>query len=227
MGTHEVMRAAGAFWCDLHARWECVGRSKRTHDRCHAIAITGKPHCRRHAGKPAARAKAEGLVFSAWSAQAALEDDPPPMVDPSQAVMGMLHMSWLRAHLYARLLRDQVEAEGGTVERDPTKGLIGWRFGAAGAEGRVYRQSEDVRALVQLEAAERDRCVRFAKAAHDMGIADREIALAEAQARGVAVALGTVLEWLALDSARRDQAQELFMQTLRRQVEEAEALPAA
>lgn len=162
--------------------------------------------------------------MTAWSVLAVLEDEKPRTVDPSQAVMGMLHMSWLRAHLYARLLRDQVEREGGTVDRD---GLIGWRFGAAGTEGNVYRQSEDVRALVQLEAQERDRCVRFARTAHDMGIADREIALAEQQARGVAVALGAVLEHLALDAARRDEAQELFMSTLRRQVESVEELPAA
>lgn len=64
-------------------------------------------------------------------------------------------------------------------ENPTTSGLIGYRYGAAGKDGRIYAQSEEVRALVALESAERDRVVKFAKTAHDMGISERLTSLAE------------------------------------------------
>ncbi|MQA82925.1 MAG: hypothetical protein GEV10_31475 [Streptosporangiales bacterium] len=172
-----------------------------------------------HSGTASAVAKAKGEAVTAWAALTATGDEPARTVDPAQAVMGMLHMSWLRAHHYASLLKEQVDREGGIITPETgAKGLIGWRLGSAGTAGELYEQSEEIRAIVQLEASERDRCVRYAKTAHDMGIADREIELAERQARAVAVALGTVLDMLSLDAARRDEVQEAFMKRLREQV---------
>jgi hypothetical protein len=54
-----------------------------------------------------------------------------------------------------------------------------------------------------LEAAERDRCVRFAKVAHDMGIADREIRLAEGQGQMIAGAISRILDGLELSPSQR------------------------
>lgn len=178
-------------------------------------------------------ARAKGEALTAWSAMAALEDGAPVTVDPARAVMAMLHMSWLRVHLLAGLLEQQVasDATSATVAGDlgaaghgdastargvpgPSGGLVGHVW-AADKQAGVFATGEAVRALVQLEAQERDRCVRFAKTAHDMGIADREIELAETQARAVAVALGAVLDMLAVESGRREEAQRVFMDRLR------------
>src|SRR5690606_25639893 len=60
-----------------------------------------------------------------------------------------------------------------------TSGLIGYRYGSAGKDGRIYAQSEEVRALVALESAERDRVVKYSKTADDMGIFERLTSLAE------------------------------------------------
>ena len=58
-------------------------------------------------------------------------------------------------------------------------GLIGFKYGAAGKDGNIYAVSEEARALVILEAAGRDRVVRYAKTAHEMGISDRMLGMAE------------------------------------------------
>jgi hypothetical protein len=54
---------------------------------------------------------------------------------------------------------------------------------AAGRDGARVETGEQVRALARLEAEWRDRVVRFAKAAHDMGIAERVVELQQATAR--------------------------------------------
>ncbi len=60
-----------------------------------------------HVGVRADHAVARGEAITAFSA---LEGR--PLVDPGWAVLSMLHMSYLRAHLYASLLEEQVEDSG-------------------------------------------------------------------------------------------------------------------
>jgi hypothetical protein len=101
-------------------------------------------------------------------------------------------MTWLRVHLYAGLLKEQLEREG------QVEGLIGHIYASAGG-GLTVETSEAVRGLAKLEAEERDRCVRFAKVAHDMGIADQQIALAEAQALAVVGVIFAAIDSVGLD----------------------------
>jgi hypothetical protein len=117
------------------------------------------------------------------------------------AVLRMLQMAWVRVHVYAELVRRQVAAEGAEVhpeQQDPespvkTGGLIGHEYGAAGKDGRIFAKSEQVRALVKLESEERDRVVRYAKIAHDMGISDRLASIAERWADTVAGGITSLL----------------------------------
>lgn len=204
----------GARWCDDHRRWECTRQRNRGRGTCHQQAVLGLPACRMHAGTSASVARAKGEAITAWSALAAGDADLPELVDPARAVMAMLHMSWLRVHLLAGLLERQVASDATTATETgehgadghvdastgrgvpgPSGGLVGHTW-AADKQAGVFATGEAARALVQLEAGERDRCVRFAKTAHDMGIADREIELAEAQTRLVAVAFARALEGL-------------------------------
>lgn len=174
----------GARWCDDHERLECTKNRSRGRGPCHGAAVRGTDGCTLHGGHSKEVAKAKGLArISAWSAVGQAADG--QGIDSSAAVLGMLQQSWLRANLYGALLRAQVEKdgtdevglEGGEAER--ANGLIGYRFGAAGKDGTIYAVSEEARALVALEAAERDRVVKYAKTAHDMGISDRMTAMAE------------------------------------------------
>lgn len=195
----------GARWCgdDGHKRLECTKNRSKGRGQCHAPAIRGLDACKIHAGHrtDTARAKGEARI-TAWSATGKGAET----MDYRMAVLGVLQMSWLRLSAYSELLRRQVvnaehqpdpdglDAGGETKE----SGLIGYRFGAAGKDGNIYAVSEEIRALVGLEAAERDRVVKFAKTAHDMGISDRLTNLAERWGDIVATRITLMLDELAL-----------------------------
>lgn len=200
---------AGAYWCEEHGRLECVHARamKRGGGRCHSMAIKGINACRRHSGYSTEVAKARGQAkVTAWMAMGEMQG----AVDPGQAVLAVLQMSWLRLAAYSELLRQQVEAkraavedqfneaEGAPADGGAAAGLIGQRYGMGGKDGVLYVVSEEVRALVTLEAAERDRVVKYAKAAHDMGISDRLTSLAEQWGDLVASRVTSMLDALEL-----------------------------
>lgn len=172
-----------AKWCDQHQKLECTKMRKlgQGGGPCHAPAIRGTDVCKIHGGRKleVLRAKGESNI-TAWRAIGRINSQ--DRIEPGFAVLGMLQMTWLRAAAYGDLLRRQVEKEGvgDQLERvEDASGLIGYRYGAAGKDGNIYAQSEEIRSLVALEAMERDRVVKYAKTAHDMGISERITSLAE------------------------------------------------
>jgi hypothetical protein len=125
----------------------------------------------------------------AWSTEAARAEGAAslPALDPGTVVLDQLRVAVLRADVYGELLRWQLELDdldgvggaggGGRV----AAGLVGTTY-AASRDGARVETGEQVRALARMEAEWRDRVVRFAKTAHDMGIADAQIELQQAQA---------------------------------------------
>jgi hypothetical protein len=113
-------------------------------------------------------------------------------------------MTYLRLGAYSELLRRQVAKDGDQAEdlqetdAPDASGLIGFRYGMGGKDGITYVQTEEIRALVALEAAERDRVVKYAKTAHDMGISDRLTSIAERWGDIVAGRIATMLDALQL-----------------------------
>lgn len=219
MLADDRMLRGGAHWCDQHQRWECTRKAKSTGVRCHFLAIRGLDRCRMHAGEKAEVAKAKGAAITAWSALSG-----EPAVSATQAVLGMLQMSWLRVHLYARLLNEQVDAaqdareDGGFSGRGaggvgPGAGLVGHTFSGVKDIG-VFATGEAVRGLAQLEAAERDRCVRYAKTAHDMGIAEAQVEIAKRQADIFAAAFMRMINALDLTLEQRTRAAERMTREL-------------
>lgn len=188
-----------ARWCEEHNRLECT--KQRTHNRghCHQAAVRGHRDCRNHGGYSTSVMKAQGEArITAWN-----PNGPGATIDAGAAVLAMLQMTYLRLGAYAELLRRQTVVDGDTAgdlrEDDPqTSGLIGHRYGMGGKDGIVYVQTEEVRALVTLEAAERDRVVKFAKTAHDMGISTRLTNLAERWGDVVAGRIAVMLDALGL-----------------------------
>ncbi len=195
--------AGGARWCEQHGRGECVRNRSRGRGICHGTAIRGTDACKQHSGVSTSVAKFRGEAnLQAWKAQ-----DEGATIDYRMAVLGVLQMTWLRLAAYSDLLRRQVVAEGMVTEpelfhpnaQSKTSGLIGYKYGSAGKDGNIYAQSEEVRALVALESAERDRVVRYAKTAHDMGISDRLTSLAERWGDVVATRITLMLDALELN----------------------------
>lgn len=190
-----VPNPGGARWCPEHRRLECVYQRRNSQGTCHAPAIRGTKGCKVHVGFKREVAIAQGqAVITAWNATGGAAN-----IDYRMAVLGVLQMTWMRLAAYGELLRRQVAIEGdqagdpGQERRPEASGLIGYRYGAAGKDGVVYVQSEEVRALVALESAERDRVVKYAKTAHDMGISDRLINLAEKWGDAVATRISEML----------------------------------
>jgi len=199
------LNPGGARWCDRpgHMRMECAKNRTKGRGPCHGPAVRGTDACVNHGGhtREVMRAKGQARI-SAWSAIGSGAQT----MDYRMAVLGVLQMSWLRLAAYSDLLRRQVEAAppqadpdglaaGGEVNAD---GLIGYRYGAAGKDGNIYAVTEETRALVALEAAERDRVVKYAKTAHDMGISDRLTSLAEKWGDVVATRITLIMEGLNL-----------------------------
>jgi hypothetical protein len=213
-----------ARWCEDHRRLECVkNRSARQGGGpCHGGAVRGTDSCKTHGGQRLEVLKAKGEArITAWSAlgRAARGDQ----IEPGMAVLGTLQMTWLRLAAYSELLRQQVardappepDREGFDPEGEVhASGLIGYKYGAAGKDGTIYAQSEEVRALVALEAAERDRVVRFAKTAHDMGISERLTNLAERWGDVVAGRITLILAGLELTPEQERKVPELVTRHL-------------
>lgn len=209
-----------ARWCEDHKRLECTKKRSRGRGQCHKLATRGTDACDMHAGTTRAIHKAQGearVRISAWSPMGEAGDKP---ISAPVAVMSILQMSYLRLASYSELLRQQV-ANAKThvdnpseVDEPETSGLIGFRYGAAGKDGNVYVQTEEIRALVALEAAERDRIVRFAKTAHDMGISERMTQLAERWGDMVAEAVNSMLHALNLSPEQEAQVPILIQSHL-------------
>jgi hypothetical protein len=130
-------------------------------------------------------------------------------------------VTYHRWHLYMDLLRRQYEADAGQPGTGQGNGAGEAGSGWSGLIGHVYSgvrdigifaTSEKVRALVEFEAAERDKVVRYAKTASEMKVDDvvadvmrREADQVQALLQGFVAGLG--LEWgdprvvAALDSA--------------------------
>jgi hypothetical protein len=181
MSQHDLMSRSGARFCEEHDRWECAAK-KPNH---HAAAIRGMAMCRHHVGRSTAMAKALGEAnLLAWSTQET--PDGAPMPDPGLVVLQQLRVASLRADLFGLMLRWQLEV-------DDEQGLVGDTY-TAGVEGSALRTGEQVRGLVKLEAEWRDRTVRYAKTAHDMGIAEREVRVAERTGQQLAGAVRAILE---------------------------------
>lgn len=224
-GDHPT-HVGGARWCVEHNRFECTASKKGGRGDCHSIAIDGTSKCRMHAGVSLEVAKAQGQArITAFSALGGA-----PGVEPGRAVLASLHMAWLRVHLYARLLEEQIDndASGGhwahpenltdgaaddQPSPDGVRGLIGHTYAADKMAG-IFASGEAVRALVTLEAQERDRCVRYAKTAHDMGIAEREVRLAEQQCQLLASVIRNVLGDLDLSDEQQERVPTVVQRRL-------------
>jgi hypothetical protein len=108
----------------------------------------------------------DGAQVTAW--QANLPEGLKALT-PRMAMVLLLHVSWLRSQEYAAMLKKQVDADTRT---GGVRGLVGHRTAASKVTDGLYPTSEEIRALVQLEGRERDRCARLARDAHEIGITD-------------------------------------------------------
>jgi hypothetical protein len=92
------------------------------------------------------------------------------VVTPRQSIIALLQVSWQRWQILASMVEDQITNAASPADN----GVVGHVYALDQKNGTLFATSEQVRALIEAEAAERDRCARLAKQAHDMGIDDSE-----------------------------------------------------
>lgn len=117
-------------------------------------------------------------------------------VDPGEVLLRLVSQSAARAQFYAGLLEEQYQlVDDGQDETTLPKRLavlVGKTF-ALNRHGDPVPIAEAVRALVQLEGEERDRCAGFAAKAVAAGLLERQVRLAESQGALIAEVLRAVL----------------------------------
>lgn len=204
MNPDDPMNRSGAVWCDEHVKWECSKTSKRTQVRCHKPALKGRAACNNHVGEALEVAKSKGAAnMLVWSLMDSAHEDA-ARLDPAEVVVRSMTVSVMRADFLAARVRALVEG------LDGNEALVGPTF-AAGRDGMRVETGEQVRALTKLEAEERDRAVRFAKTAHDMGIDERRLELETAQASIVVAAVAAGMDALELTGEQRDVFLRAFL----------------
>lgn len=165
---------------------------------CRNRPMRGQSVCRKHGGaSPQARAAAgRRLAAAEWSRSFG---DQAESGDPAETVLDEIrwasgHVAWLRE----RVQETDPEALVWGVESEVEKG-------SGEFPGVDITTSAKSNAWVRLYGEERDRLIRMCKIAHDMGIAERHVELAERVGGLMADLLGGVLADLNLS----DEQQEL------------------
>lgn len=214
----------------------CSKRRQRDGEPCRSKAIRGSdpPACRKHIG-------ASGLMVRA---RRAVRDEVvrwglgDTTVDPGETLLRLVSQSATRCDLYAGLLTEAYDAAGrlanavditvagdsGEADRaradldrifnqGPVAALVGHVY-AASKDGDIFATGEKIRGLVDLEAAERDRCASFAAKAVAAGLAERQVRLAEQQGALMASLFRGALDDAGLDGDARLRVEAAFVRRL-------------
>jgi hypothetical protein len=170
--------------------------------------MRGQSVCRKHGGgAPQARAAAgRRLAAAEWSRSFGGQAE---SGDPSQTVLDEIrwaagHVMWLRL----RVQETEPEALVWGVESEVEKG-------SGEFPGVDVTTSAKSNAWVRLYGEERDRLIRMCKIAHDMGIAERHVELAERVGALMADLLRGVLGELGLSEEQQELASAAVPRHLR------------
>lgn len=186
---------------------------------CRAHVIRGTHACKWHIGKSVAQAKANGALRLALDEWGINRKD---YVDPGDVMLRLIAQSAHRVQRLSDAVTAAVQAQGDlnpmwqkdreAIETameitgyDPALAvLLAPDYAITKDGGRVYI-GEKISALEQLEAQERDRCMKFCKIAIDAGLEERRVKAAEAQGMHLFTVIRLFTESLALSAGQREQ----------------------
>lgn len=148
---------------------------------CRNRPMAGGRRCRKHGGaSPQARAKAAVVLeLRRWGFNDVTRD-------PSLTMLQLLSQSAARAELLSAELEELVTEHG-------LPGALVGEATVLDRHGVAHQAGEYVRALAQLEAAERDRCARMCALAINAGVAERMVRVAERTGEEIAQVLRAVM----------------------------------
>lgn len=184
------------------------GARCRDGSSCTSSPMKGSERCRMHGGaSPQARAAAgRRLAAAEWAGSFGA---PAEGADPTETVLDEIrwaagHVAWLRE----RVQETEPEALVWGVESEVEKG-------SGEFPGVDITRAAKSNAWVRLYGEERDRLIRMCKIAHDMGIAERHVELAERVGGLMADLLRGVLGELDLSEEQQERASAAVPRHLR------------
>lgn len=188
-------------------RRHCQAR-RSNGEQCQGWAMRGQNVCRSHGGSsPQARAAAGRRIAAAeWAGSFGA---PAEGADPTETVLDEIrwaagHVGWLRE----RVQETDPKALVWGVESEVDKG-------SGEFPGVDTTRAAKANAWVRLYGEERDRLIRMCKIAHDMGIAERHVELAERVGGLMADLLRGVLADLDLTEEQQELASAAVPRHLR------------
>lgn len=197
------------------------GHTARNGKPCGGWCVPGGTACRQHGGQKGSieQAKKDDAARKALRDWGLNTDD---VVDPGEVFLGLIAQSSRRVQRYAQLLAGAVEKsallaedlEGEPASRDVIKavedlfvagelaGLMAPTYDLDMFGNRI-KIGEQIRALVKLEAEERDRLAAWCAKAISVGIEERRVRLAEYQGTQLTAVVTAMIEGLGLTPAQR------------------------
>lgn len=170
----------------------CVARTKHgpnAGQRCGKPALAGSTCCKSHLkNRKAVENAAVRSEVSKWVPGEAVDD-------PGDTLLVLLTQSRQRMIMYAETVEQMVAAADGDLQ----KALVGNVYTTT-ADGDTVKIGEYLRAMLQAEERERERCARFAELAIRAGIAEREDDAARRLGDVLTDLLAGVLEDLHVDA---------------------------
>lgn len=184
------------------------GNRKHNGELCGANVTKGTRSCFRHAGvrKELHRSRGEMMTVINDLRDWGLRDE---TVDPGETLLRLVTQSAWRVERYAQEVARLVD-EAGTL----TEALTANSYTVTEA-GEKIKTGEYIRAMVQLENNERDRCAHYAKTAIAAGLAERQVRLAEQQGAMLATVIRSILGDLQLTPEQQALVGEVVPRHLR------------
>lgn len=185
----------------------CAAHSKLSGGKlCGSPAVAGTDLCGAHAGVSRRKHRANGAVRLAvlnWG----LGD---VCADPGEVLLRLVTQSAARAEQYAAVVGKIVAAHDGDYEKALTASTY-----TVDEAGKPTKTGEYIRAMVRLEAEERDRCAGFAAKAVAAGLAERSVRIAEQQGALLASVIQAILDDLKLTDEQRALVADVVPRHLR------------
>lgn len=172
------------------------GNRKHNGELCGANVTKGTRSCFRHAGvrKELHRSRGEMMTVINDLRDWGFRDD---TVSPAKVMLNLVTQSAWRVERYAQEVA-RIVSEAGTL----TEALTANSYTVTEA-GEKIKTGEYIRAMVQLENNERDRCMHYCKTALQAGLEERLVRLAEEEGRALASVIKAILGDLNLSDEQK------------------------
>lgn len=178
---------------------------------CAKWAIRGGSVCNTHGGSaPAVRAKAAERLEQQRQRAAAARLGCPSEVDPADALLALIYEAAGNVEFYRSLVAELPTHPAADSPVPDGEGGVTWQRGEPGIYGRTYHQSgiptgeAKPHVLVTLYDAERDRLAQLTATALKLGLDERRVRLAEADARRLFTAVSAALHRAALTGEQQE-----------------------